>query len=138
VYGRFMKIAGIIPIPQRGNTEKALQGLERAKKKMREEGYSILIAPEGTRCRDGKLGPFKKGAFYMAIQTGSPILPVVYDKNMYTFFGRGRFILRPCEVNLTILPPIPTQDLDESDVTRLRDDLRQRYVEQVGETYIVI
>ncbi|MEZ4819438.1 MAG: lysophospholipid acyltransferase family protein [Bdellovibrionota bacterium] len=135
VYGRFMKIAGIIPIPQRGNTEKALQGLERAKKKMREEGYSILIAPEGTRCRDGKLGPFKKGAFYMAIQTGSPILPVVYDKNMYTFFGRDRFILRPCEVNLTILPPISTNGINENQVTQLRDELRELYVEKTGEFY---
>lgn len=136
IYGSFMKIAGIIPIPQRGNTEKALEGLERAKTKMKEEGYSILIAPEGTRCREGKLGSFKKGAFFMAIQTQSPILPVVYSGNMYHFHGRGRFILRPCDVTLTILPAIQTKNMQDSHANVLREDLRKTYVDHVGESYL--
>jgi len=136
IYGQFMKHAGIIPIPPRGNTEKAMQALDAAKSKMIEEGFSILIAPEGTRCRDGKLGRFKKGAFYMAIQTGQPILPVAYDKNMYHFHGRGRFIIRPCEINLHILRPLATQDLSDKDVPQLVTDLRSLYIKEVGETYL--
>lgn len=134
VYARFMKIAGIIPIPQRGNTEKALEGIKRAKEKMN-EGYSILIAPEGTRARDGKLGHFKKGGFYMAIQTQSPILPVVYDKGMYRFCHRNRFLLVPSEIHLTILPPIPTKGLTEKDANRLKEELYQTYLGMVGESY---
>lgn len=136
IYGAFMRVGGIIPIPQRGSTERALQGMELAKAKMKDEGYSILIAPEGTRCRDGKLGAFKKGAFFMAIQTQSPILPVVYDANMLKFYGRCRFLLRPCTVRLTILPPRPTQGMTEDQVTTLRDSLFATYKDRVGESYL--
>ncbi|MCB0272955.1 MAG: 1-acyl-sn-glycerol-3-phosphate acyltransferase [Bdellovibrionales bacterium] len=136
LYAQFMKIAGIIPIPQRGNTEKALKGLETAKQRMKQEGYSILIAPEGTRCRDGRLGSFKKGAFYMAVQTQSDILPVVFDKNMYRFNKRGQFLLTPCEVHVSILPSISTQGMNETHISSLKDQVYTMYTDQVGESYI--
>lgn len=135
VYGSFMKSAGIIPIPPRGHTERAMEGIERAKEKL-QEGKSILIAPEGTRCREGKLGPFKKGGIYMAIQTQTPILPMVYDAGMYRFNQRASFFLRPGPVTLTILPPIPTQNCTPTDANDLRDQLRGLYTERIGETYV--
>lgn len=134
VYGSFMKSAGIIPIPPRGNTERAMQGMEQAKAKLI-EGKSILIAPEGTRCREGKLGPFKKGGIYMAIQTQTPILPLVYDAGMYSFNRRSSFFLRPGPITLTILPPISTQGLKSSDAPALSKKLREMYVAQIGESY---
>ena len=42
-------------------------------------GLSVWIAPEGTRSKDGQLGPFKMGGFHMALDTGCPILPVTVD-----------------------------------------------------------
>ena len=50
--------------------------LEKIQKKV-DEGYSILIFPEGTRTTDGRIGRFKKGAFYLAEQLNLDILPVV-------------------------------------------------------------
>ena len=41
------------------------------------KGLSVIIAPEGTRSADGELGPFKKGAFRIAMATGLPIVPIV-------------------------------------------------------------
>jgi putative phosphoserine phosphatase/1-acylglycerol-3-phosphate O-acyltransferase len=44
---------------------------------MREEGRSVALAPEGTRSVSPNLGPFKKGAFHLAMQAGVPMVPVV-------------------------------------------------------------
>ena len=44
---------------------------------VKNDGKSIVIAPEGTRTLSPKLGPFKKGAFHLAIQAGVPMVPIV-------------------------------------------------------------
>lgn len=125
VYGSLMKLIGIIPIPPRGNTEKALQALDIAKNKI-QEGVSMLIAPEGTRTIDGKLGPFKKGGFHLAIQTQADILPVVF-MGMYQFNHKKTKLIQPGRVDLFIEPPISTKGMTENDVTKLRDRVREIY-----------
>lgn len=125
VYGTFMKQIGIIPIPPRGNTEKAMAALQIAKAKI-EEGTSMLIAPEGTRTIDGKLGTFKKGGFHLAIQTQTDILPVVF-KGMYQFNHKNTRLLIPGRVDLFIEQPIPTKGFMDEDATRLRDVVRGIY-----------
>lgn len=59
----------------RKNRYQAIKDLERAKELM-ESGVIMWIAPEGTRSKDGKLAPFKKGAFITAIQSGAIIIPM--------------------------------------------------------------
>ncbi len=74
LWGRGMKAAEFISI-DRSNHEKALQDLDEAKKKM-EDGIVLWVAPEGTRTRTGRLGPFKKGGFVLALELGAVIIPV--------------------------------------------------------------
>jgi len=74
VFGRAMHEAGFIEV-DRQNRAAALKNLSLAKHLL-EEGTSLWIAPEGTRSKDGKLGPFKKGGFRLALETQLPILPV--------------------------------------------------------------
>jgi 1-acyl-sn-glycerol-3-phosphate acyltransferase len=74
VFGRAMKKAGYIAI-DRNDHEKALENLAEAAEKIR-GGLSVASFPEGTRSRDGKLLPFKPGMFYLALQTGAPIVPI--------------------------------------------------------------
>ena len=62
----------------------AIKSLAQAAGKL-QEGISLAAFPEGTRSRDGKLLPFKQGMFYLAIQTGVPIVPV-------TIIGSGRIM----------------------------------------------
>lgn len=73
IWGHAMKAAGTVFV-DRGNREQSIAALDTAKKQLR-EGTSIWIAPEGTRTRDGQLGPLKKGGFHLALQLGVPIAP---------------------------------------------------------------
>lgn len=75
LFGQAMKGAGYISI-DRSNRDVAIKSLETAAQKIK-DGVSVLIFPEGTRSRDGRLQPFKKGGFFLAIDSGAPIVPIV-------------------------------------------------------------
>jgi 1-acyl-sn-glycerol-3-phosphate acyltransferase len=74
VFGKAMRNAGYIEI-DRQNHESALKSLDEAAGKIR-DGKSVVTFPEGTRSRDGKIKQFKQGMFYLAIQSGVPIIPI--------------------------------------------------------------
>jgi len=88
-------------------------------------GTSVWIFPEGTRWKvPGEIGPFKRGAFMMAIDTGVPILPIVVSPLKPRTDLKARVILRnPVEVR--VLPPISTQGLTREDLSRLRDQTHE-------------
>ena len=75
IFGRAMRNVGYISI-DRSNRQSAFESLKLAADKIK-SGVSVLIFPEGTRSLDGKIRPFKKGGFVMAIDSGVPIVPVV-------------------------------------------------------------
>jgi 1-acyl-sn-glycerol-3-phosphate acyltransferase len=74
VFGQAMRASGFIEIDRQDRGE-AIKSLSQAAAKL-QEGVSVATFPEGTRSRDGQLLPFKQGLFYLAIQTGMPIVPV--------------------------------------------------------------
>ena len=97
-----------------------------------EKGYSFLIAPEGTRTHDGKLQAFKKGAFYLALQTKIPIIPVVVGKEAFTLFPRRQWVPQPGTISVTILPPISTDHWTENTIHEQIDSIRQIYSDQLN------
>ena len=89
-----------------------------------ERGLSIAIAPEGTRSPTPRLGPFKKGAFHIAMQAAVPIVPIVF-RNALDALPKGGTVVRPATVEAVVLRPIPTTTwtqatLDE-EIARIRD-----------------
>jgi 1-acyl-sn-glycerol-3-phosphate acyltransferase len=74
IFGDALREAGFIAV-DRSNRERAIESLRDAKAKLA-SGVNVWIAPEGTRSVTGDLGPFKKGGFVLALDTGWPILPV--------------------------------------------------------------
>ena len=90
----------------RSRPEQAIEALEPVVEKLR-EGYSIAIAPEGTRSPTPRVGPFKKGAFHMAMQAGVPIVPIVI-RNAGELLWRGSAFMRSGTVDVIVLPPIPS------------------------------
>lgn len=89
--GPFMTLSGAIFI-DRGNSVKAQQSLNNAGEAMKARGTSLFMFPEGTRHNAPKAGllPFKKGAFFLAVQAGIPVVPVVVE-NYWKFYHKGVF-----------------------------------------------
>src|ERR1019366_817617 len=106
IFGRAMREAGFIEV-DRSNRERAVQSLALAKEQL-VAGTSVWIAPEGTRSDTGELGPFKKGGFHLAFETGLPILPVALKGTRDVLRARGLLSEAGHDVKVTILPRIDT------------------------------
>lgn len=104
----------------RRNHEAALASLAAARERLT-GGTSILFFPEGTRSRDGRLKPFKKGAFNMAMDLQLPVLPVTLD-GTWEILPPGSRQLTPGEVHVTIHAPVPVKGLNTADL----DDLTEQ------------
>ncbi len=116
IFGRAMRGAGYVKI-DRFNQEAAFESLTEAARKMK-NGVSVMIFPEGTRSRDGKIRPFKKGGFVMAVDAGVPIVPVVL-KGTWTIMEKSSLRINTGEVSLNIETPIATTDYTREN----KDDL---------------
>lgn len=92
----------------RGNRARAIKAMDSVGELVRDKGISIWILPEGTRSRDGRLQPFKKGFAYLALATRLPVVPVVVHDG-HQFWPRG-LTVRPGRVAIDVLDPIPTTD----------------------------
>ena len=133
VYGWMLRRVGMIPI-SRKDPDRARESLARAGRLVRERrGYSIAILPEGTRTRDGSLGPFKRGGFHLALETGLDILPVV-QTGAYRVNRKGSLLIRPGRVDLAARPAIPVAGHGPEDVGRLADRTREAFLEELGRT----
>ena len=74
ILGRAMLMADLVPVDRR-NREAAVNSMREAEQVMA-RGLNMTVFPDGTRSRDGRLLPFKKGPFYLAMDSGIPIVPV--------------------------------------------------------------
>jgi 1-acyl-sn-glycerol-3-phosphate acyltransferase len=104
-----MRTMGMIPI-DRDDPTSSIERLQRLKA----DGHSMIIFPEGTRS-DGHLLPFKKGPFVAAIQLGLPVVPVVCKGTSEVMPRGGYLTILPGEVELIVMPPIPTTGLSYDD-----------------------
>ncbi|RMH20343.1 MAG: 1-acyl-sn-glycerol-3-phosphate acyltransferase, partial [Gemmatimonadetes bacterium] len=120
VFGRAWRACGHVSI-DRGNRESAIQSLSAAAARIREQGFSIIMFPEGTRSPDGSLQPFKKGAFVLAIQSGVPIVPVAVIGSR-AVMPKGSFSIRRGEILIRVGEPIDVGELSLQD----RDALQAR------------
>jgi 1-acyl-sn-glycerol-3-phosphate acyltransferase len=75
VLGQGMHFSGYVPLDKEGVGE-GRKRIARAVDLIRDKGYSFLVYPEGTRSGEGKLLPFRRGGFFLALAAGVPIVPV--------------------------------------------------------------
>ncbi|PYV18524.1 MAG: 1-acyl-sn-glycerol-3-phosphate acyltransferase [Acidobacteria bacterium] len=106
VLGWAMRLHGFLPVSRRKNREEAIQVVEQAAAALK-SGHSFLVYPEGTRSPDGRLQPFKKGVFVMALKAGAPIVPISVS-GANKIMRKGEVALRPGVIRLTVHPPIST------------------------------
>jgi len=84
---------------------------------------SVLIYPEGTRSKDGRLQPLKKGGFYLAVSAGLPIVPVRVSGS-HEIVASGSLAVRPGHVVVELFEPIPTGGKTEADIPGLMERVR--------------
>lgn len=122
VIGWTMRKAGYISI-DRENAREALKAIEEASQRIR-EGTNIIIFPEGTRSADGKLLPFKKGGFTLALRAMVPVVPIgIYGSSALQ--PKGSSIPREKGViYIEIGDPIILEGMDRSRKTSVMDNVR--------------
>jgi len=121
-----LKHAQMISI-DRKSPEAAYQSLDRAAKQVI-KGHTVLIYPEGGISPNGRLQPFKKGAFYLAIRSGIPILPIVLIGSN-DVFSIHRKESHPGTIRIKVLEPIPTDGLGEQEIPELQERVRRIMIE---------
>ncbi len=102
----------------RGDRNSAIDTLQEGARRMKEQGLSIIVFPEGTRSADGEVRRFKKGAFMLALEAECPVVPVGIEGSR-AIMQKGSFRIRKGDIHVRIGAPI---ELDRSD-PNYRSDL---------------
>lgn len=113
VFGYCMKLGEFIPVDRSGSVSAAQQSVAAAKRIL-EKGIHITTFVEGTRSKDGRMLPFKKGTFFLAMQTGAPCIPVsVYGTE--ALMAKGSFGIKPGTAHFVFHPPVFPRDFHTRD-----------------------
>ena len=87
-------------------------------------GLSLIVFPEGTRSRDGRVRRFKGGSFYLALEAGLPVVPLSVTGSRHVML-KGRLATYPGHVTLTVHPPIDTSGLAGTDPKAFGERVRE-------------
>jgi 1-acyl-sn-glycerol-3-phosphate acyltransferase len=113
ILGWGMRRGGYIPVDRDGRLESAIESAELATRALA-SGLHILSFVEGTRSRDGRLQPFKKGPFYLAEQAGVPVVPVsIYGTE--TMMKKGSLKIFPGTAHVVFHAPLVPRDYASRD-----------------------
>jgi len=124
LYGAVLRRIGMIPV-DRKNHQRAMESLARAAELIRERaGYSFAVLPEGTRTPDGRLGPFKRGGFLLALESGLEILPII-QVGASRINRKGSRLIRPGRVDLFFEPPVSVAGRTRDTINSLMDGVRE-------------
>ena len=128
IFGNAMHRVGHINI-DRSNRRAAFKSLKKAARNIR-EGVSVLIYPEGTRSKDGNIGPFKNGGFVLSVESGTPIVPVIIH-GTWPIMSRDKIIVKPGNVIIEIKKPIETKNYNR----KTRNDLLKKVRSVICESF---
>jgi len=103
IFGTAMRVAQFVPV-DRGDKESTTSAVSTAVENLK-KGFSYVIFSEGTRSSDGRMRPFKRGAFTMAIGAGVPVVPVSLG-GTHRALPKGKGIVQPVEVTVRFGPAV--------------------------------
>jgi len=107
ILGTTMRMGDLVPV-DRGNREAGIEAVNAAKAVV-QQGLNMIIYVEGKRSFDGKLLPFKKGPFYLAVECGVPVIPMTIVGTHYAM-PKARFAIKPGVAKVIFHPPIEPKD----------------------------
>ncbi|RFT16258.1 MAG: 1-acyl-sn-glycerol-3-phosphate acyltransferase [Candidatus Saccharicenans subterraneus] len=123
IVGQGMRFVGFVPV-DRKRASGGKRSIDEAARMMKERGYSFLIFPEGTRSRTGKLQPFKRGGFFLALAAGAPIIPITI-KGTFELMPKGRIFPRRGPIRIIFHQPVETAGRTVEDIPALLEAVRQ-------------
>ena len=123
--GTAMRMGKFVPVARGHSREDARRSVAAAAAALR-SGLHITIFPEGTRSPDGRLLPFRKGAFFLAAETGAAILPVVI-RGTAKMMRKGSLRIEPGLATVRFLPPRRSEDFHTRDelMSAVREDMER-------------
>jgi 1-acyl-sn-glycerol-3-phosphate acyltransferase len=127
--GWLMRMAGDIRLI-RGERASIVAAMDECKDRLSKR-VSVMIFPEGTRSTDGELQKFKDGAFRLAIETQSPILPLALD-GTHSALVKGDWRFGVTDAEVRVLEPIETAGMTLDDVSVLRDRVRELIADELA------
>lgn len=116
ILGWAMHLASLVPV-DRSNREAAIASIAKAAAVL-QKGIHMTIFPEGTRSLDGRLLPFKKGPFHLALDTGYPVVPVTILGTL-AMMPKGQSSIRPGVARVIFHQPIDPQQIGDRDALML-------------------
>lgn len=133
-----LKLEKHIPVFRGKDAKAHIESLKNSVAQSISEGASIMIFPEGTRSPTGKMGPFKLGAFYNAVQNQVPIVPIALE-GLYKINPKTRKSFTPGHAVVHVLDPIeiPEGDNEQERVQKFADlahDAIQKVMDSLEKT----
>jgi 1-acyl-sn-glycerol-3-phosphate acyltransferase len=125
LFGLALRAAGYVPM-DRSNRRASMQSLADASARI-QAGASVVIFPEGTRSRDGRLGEFKSGGFLLALSAGQPVVPALI-RGANRILPPKLVLLRPGRIEVRIGRPIPIKHLDLKQRSALAELVREEII----------
>lgn len=119
IFARACRVAGHVFI-DRKDAAQARAAIRAAGDRLRAEGLTLVLFPEGTRSLDGRVGRFRRGSFGLAIESQAPLVPVAID-GTGGILPKGSKTLRPGLVRIRIAPAIPLEGMTIDDRDPLMD-----------------
>lgn len=108
VFGYCLRLGGFVPVDRDGRVESAQESVAAARLVL-ERGLHLTIFVEGTRSRDGRMLPFKRGPFYLAMESGAPCIPIsIYGTE--TMMAKGSLRIRHGTAHIVFHPPLRPRD----------------------------
>ena len=131
IIGWLMRLNRYIEL-ERGSTGSYLGMMKKIRHTLR-NGNSILMFPEGTRNPGGGLGPFRDGAFRMALENHVGLIPIVLDGTAYTI-PKGKIILTGRQnIRAKVLPEIPYESFKDKTPGQLMNEVRDLMIREFAE-----
>ena len=124
IIGWSMGFVGFVLVDRKG-LKSGRRSIERATELIKTKGYSYLIFPEGTRSRDGKMQSFRRGAFFLAINSQATIVPITIE-GTYDLMPKGNPFIKKGTVKVTFHQAVPVSGLAKEDMPDLMEHVRMQ------------
>ena len=131
ILGQAMRFVGFVPVDRKG-LKSGKKSIDKATQFIKQKGYSYLIFPEGTRSKDGKIQAFRRGAFFLAVNSQASIIPVSISGS-YKLMPKGSYLVKKGKIRVTFHPEISVLGMGTDSLPLLMEKVRDAVVSGLQE-----